>query len=872
MIWGVETPAGERFADRVAEVLPDRGWRVRDERGWTMFHRVGARMVCSGWKIHVSATPSSVEEMLRRAAPILVRAGCHFKFVRDRTVAIELNQGHGPRSQVGKMLAAYPPSRRESLRLGELLHEATVGLPGPEILSDVRHCDGSAVHYRFGAFRSVRTMSDDGEWLELVRLPNGTLVPDRREAWFVLPESVRPLLPSMKHPSTGSSGEVVLADRYVVRTAVRHAAKGGVYRALDRVTGRSIVLKEARAHVQSDDDARDARWRLRREADLLCAAPTGLVPKVLEVFDVEENTFVAMEQLPGRTLRQHIVANYAQSSFVGDADDHRIECLRLAVQVLNAVQRLHEVGIVMGDVSPNNFMVAPDGTVRVIDLEFARWPGEPTDGWWLGCTPGYSEQARGVAPTFDTDRFACGRVVQFIFTGTDPIDAYAGALLDQMCAEGEAPLTAASVSRGLTSRTRRWSLGKAVAALTADSRPTDTRRAAPPDVEALLAEQLDALVAGCNHSAARLWPSTDFGTSTYDGSVQHGHAGIAAELVRARAAGLVSGAEVDAAIDASAARARRAMSESARLHHGLYFGIAGEAWFHADLARFTGDDGPLHTALSLATRVSSRTGSPDITHGLAGRGLLALRLHTATGDRRFLDAAFGYADQLRQGITFVRGCPLWRHATRGSFAGQAYLGFAHGTAGVATFLLYVGAVTGDADLTDLAIRCADELVDLGRGDETAMFWSADLESNDRHVHWCNGSVGIGTFLVRAHLVKPDRDYLKVARAAMAAAHRARWRTPTAQCHGVAGALELALDLRLLAGIDVRGEVEDLVSVLAARRVEHEGRRVVACENLRSVSYDFGTGLAGVCAALRRAACDGPRPWMPDDLLHGGASR
>ena len=76
---------------------------------------------------------------------------------------------------------------------------------------------------------------------------------------------------------------------------------------------------------------------------------------------------VVMERVPGRTLRE-MVTRLCQE---GDATHLAL----LADRWLETALALETAGFVHGDLSPENVMVRPDGTIAVVDLDSATWPG-----------------------------------------------------------------------------------------------------------------------------------------------------------------------------------------------------------------------------------------------------------------------------------------------------------------------------------------------------------------------------------------------------------------------------------------------------------------------------------------------------------------
>src|SRR5438477_10738252 len=92
-----------------------------------------------GWKIHVSATRLSANQVFSRVQPILSRRDVLFKVPARLDLLEALNDGVRQFSQVGKFLTAYPSATAEAIDLARVLHAATRGLRGPEIPFDVRY-------------------------------------------------------------------------------------------------------------------------------------------------------------------------------------------------------------------------------------------------------------------------------------------------------------------------------------------------------------------------------------------------------------------------------------------------------------------------------------------------------------------------------------------------------------------------------------------------------------------------------------------------------------------------------------------------------------------------------------------------------------
>lgn len=251
------------------------------------------------------------------------------------------------------------------------MDDATAGLPGPAILSDRPYRKGGLVHYRYGGFHGVRVLGNDGSFDVRLRAPDGTLVDDHRKAWFSPPPWAElPFPGGPGRPATAQSAKpVLLADRFVVREAIRHSARGGVYRALDQRTGAEVIVKQARAHVAVNVTGEDARACLRREAANLTAL-TGLCTELVDLFEEDGHAFLVQSLVPGQALASWVTDRRAEPGFIPVP-----QVLALAEKLRALLDEVHRRGVVYQDFTPNNIMVTPEDRLVLIDAEWATTPG-----------------------------------------------------------------------------------------------------------------------------------------------------------------------------------------------------------------------------------------------------------------------------------------------------------------------------------------------------------------------------------------------------------------------------------------------------------------------------------------------------------------
>lgn len=877
-------------------------WEVRLDGMWCAARPPAYRVRDQGWKLHVAASRSSAVAVLERSLDVLVRHRCAFKVASTVGYAALLSSTHYPRGSSGKFLTVYPDDDEHFRLLASELDQATVGLAGPIILSDRPYRPGSLVYYRYGAFAGRRILTNDGIYQPVLRGADGTLVKDRRDAWFNPPAGVpMPFPQDPPKPVPEANGKaaaarpVLLADRFVVREAIRHANRGGVFRALDTHTGGDAVIKQARPYVETSRNGWDVRDALRHEAQVLDALePLGITPRKLELFEHNGHVFLAEELVPGVSLRRWVAD--LTSGGPGLPWPLAATVIRQLTKLLAAV---HSEGFALRDFTPHNVLITPDREVRVVDLELAAPLG--SNAVPAG-TVGYAapEQLAGASVAANADLFSLGAIGFLLATANDPafpedrppVRSTLTRLeywLALAAEHSEAAKRLMPLILGLMdpSPEQRWDLkhvetfldaedhAATFTAPRADELEPDGRRLPDCDQQRLVDGGVEHLLASMTPEASnRLWPSTCFGVETDPCNVYHGAAGVVAVLT------LVAKWRGDEclreALRTACAWIERRMAAEPRVLPGLYFGRSGTAWALYDAARVLRDDALAGRAIALAKRVPVNWPNPDVTHGAAGAGLTQLHLWRATGDPEFGRRVQRCADGLVAAFEHSPNGTVWPipASFQSRFAGGTYYGFAHGVAGVAWFLLAAGLATGRDDCLALAQAGGDTLCAVAERDGGQATWGEGIGSPLTHlVHWCHGSSGVGTLLIRLWQVTGEDRYRELAEMAAVAVRRSRWQASPAVCHGLAGNGEFLLDMAaVLDEPRYRAWASELAAVILARNAYREGRIVVCDDTGTAVAADYGVGLAGVIAFLLRLQDGGPRMWMAEPATVAEAAR
>jgi class IV lanthipeptide synthase len=843
-----------------------------------------------GWKLHVSATPLSAALVLARAGEVLVRGGCSFKFGTDIPRVSQLLGARYDRGGSGKFITAYPADDDHLRVLAAELDRVTADLAGPRILSDRPVRPGSLVHYRYGEFSPDEVFTDDGVFESRMVGPDGSVVVDQRLAWFAPPPWAVSPLPD-PGGATAPAGAVVLAGRFRVTGAIRHANKGGIYEAVDQIDGGKVVVKQARAFTMPRLDGTDARDRLREEARMLQRlAPLALFPAFIDLVEEQGDLFLIQEAIPGITLDQ-----WAQDRRE-HGDLHAKDVKDLSADLVAAVKAVHGQGLVLRDLKPSNVMVGPDGRIRMVDAELVVLVLQ--ESVWPGFTPAYAAPEVNISPTSAwtpaADCFSLGVTLFCMATaGCDPhwVSGPPGSprpstrrweILTRLADDHDALTALLEPVMGLTETdpNDRWTLERveeylAAGAAGAASSASDVGRAgawpAGPwatraEIDLLLTDGLTQLIGAMTPRLPRLWPADAHVSARSDAcDAWRGAAGQLATLARA-AACLTDPALTSAVADAVGWVGQR-LSDVPRMLPGLCFGRAGTAWALYDAGRLLGDQAVASRAVELACALPTAGPSLDVAGGLAGAGLARLHLWDTTADPRLLQDAIACAESLLASATHTSEDLSWPMSTAPAAdtpVRRAY-GFAHGTAGIGMFLLAAWqAVDAQASSPDdhnqrylqAALAAGDTLVRAARIVEGTAAWPTEVGGHallpTAKLQWCNGAPGIGTFLIRLWAATGEQRFADLA-AQCPAPVKSWWTSATSACCGLAGTGHLLLDLAEYTGEQhFKDQTEHLASLVHAS----------APSTVNDNGYSYGKGSAGTLDFLLRLRNGGTRPWLP----------
>ncbi len=220
----------------------------------------------------------------------------------------------------------------------------------------------------------------------------------------------------------------VLSDRYEILATLGRGGMGMVYKAHDRELDETVAIKLLRADTAASTDAAK---RFRNEIRLARRVRHRNVCAIHEYGQQAHLRYIVMEYVEGTDYKQILRAGGPLPA---------AEACTVAAQVADALQAIHEAGIVHRDLKTPNIMRDVKGVVRLMDFGIAKQLlGDTSTGTATGLivgTPEYMspEQARGEKVDARCDIYALGIVLHELLTGDVPLrgDTPLGTLLKHL--------------------------------------------------------------------------------------------------------------------------------------------------------------------------------------------------------------------------------------------------------------------------------------------------------------------------------------------------------------------------------------------------------------------------------------------------------
>ncbi len=214
----------------------------------------------------------------------------------------------------------------------------------------------------------------------------------------------------------GGSNEL-LDRRYEIQAQLGHGGQGTVFRAFDQIESRSVAVKLL-------NDPNDANQRFRFEQEIRNLAAIEF-PSIVPIYRHGRTRwqgrtvhYFAMRLEEGQTLQDRIARSKKPL--------HPSSCIRIALEVLGALDYAHRLGIVHRDLKPSNIIQRTQGVIVLVDFGIATAPDAVTKSTLIFATPNYAAPERfdpnlvsaykGIEATSKLDVFSLGIILYEMLT------------------------------------------------------------------------------------------------------------------------------------------------------------------------------------------------------------------------------------------------------------------------------------------------------------------------------------------------------------------------------------------------------------------------------------------------------------------------
>lgn len=172
----------------------------------------------------------------------------------------------------------------------------------------------------------------------------------------------------------------LLHGRYLVGRVLGQGGFGITYIGFDMVLNLKVAIKEyfPMGSATREGNSSTLRWNSMNSTEQRQGAyesflkearktakldQVSAIVRVRDTFYDNETAYIIMDYVEGTTLKEKMLKEGIMPFSA---------CIKLLTPLMEGLVKVHEIGLVHRDISPDNIMVQPDGSVKLLDLGAAK--------------------------------------------------------------------------------------------------------------------------------------------------------------------------------------------------------------------------------------------------------------------------------------------------------------------------------------------------------------------------------------------------------------------------------------------------------------------------------------------------------------------
>ncbi|HZK09806.1 MAG TPA: Stk1 family PASTA domain-containing Ser/Thr kinase [Clostridia bacterium] len=203
----------------------------------------------------------------------------------------------------------------------------------------------------------------------------------------------------------------ILKGRYEIIEELGIGGMGIVYLAYCSYLKRRVAIKVLLQDNQGKEET------LLQEAKAAARLSHGNIVQIYDIFEEGNKTYIVMEYVRGKSLRQ-LISNQEGTPFTEQ------RALQLGMKLASALHQAHLNGVIHRDIKPDNILIDQDGEPKITDFGIARVSNDTTivhtDEILGSLRYSSPEQLRGNIIDERADIFSLGIVLFEMLTGIMP--------------------------------------------------------------------------------------------------------------------------------------------------------------------------------------------------------------------------------------------------------------------------------------------------------------------------------------------------------------------------------------------------------------------------------------------------------------------